>query len=225
MASRGTRQETGVLPQLNDLLQLDHDAVQAYTRAVDALQNAGHRDTLTRFRVDHERHIVTLSGLIRGRGGDPVQLSSRPDGPFKLAVHAAVGTGGDAAILRTLNEHERRARDQYRRTSRRSHSVDVADALRRGASDEETHYTWLVDALADMGHTGEAPAGAPGEAREGESLAVGGALEVAGRQITGVAESARAGLQQQLDRHPMRTVLLAFGTGVLVGGAFRPTKR
>ncbi len=103
--------------------------------------------------------------------------------------------------------------------------MDVADALRRVASHEETHYTRAVDALADLGSPVHAVAATSEEVHGGEPMVLGAAGEDAGSQVTGVAESARAGLQQQLDRHPLRTVFLAFGTGVLVGGAFRPPRR
>ncbi|HLL46402.1 MAG TPA: DUF2383 domain-containing protein, partial [Longimicrobiaceae bacterium] len=60
-----------LVAELNDLLQLDHDAVGAYTLAIQALPTDAHRDTLVRFREDHERHVAELTELVRRYGGAP----------------------------------------------------------------------------------------------------------------------------------------------------------
>ena len=61
--SSGVR-EAALIGELNDLLQLDHDAVGAYTLAISALRDRNLRNTLIGFRQDHERHIADLVDLI-----------------------------------------------------------------------------------------------------------------------------------------------------------------
>src|SRR5436853_7628485 len=68
----GRRLDAVMLGELNDLLALDHDAVEAYTLAIGALANLGRRETVMRFRADHERHIAELTRVIRRYGGTPV---------------------------------------------------------------------------------------------------------------------------------------------------------
>ena len=88
-----TQTDAALVAELNDLLQLDHDAVQAYSLAIKGIRNPEHRETLTRFRGDHERHVRELTELIREHDGIPVQLSHIPTGPMKLAVQA-IGNAG-----------------------------------------------------------------------------------------------------------------------------------
>ena len=225
MARQTTQPETSLIAELNDLLQLDHDAVQAYSIAIQHLQNEMHRDTLVRFRGDHERHIAELSELIRGRGGVPVELPHLSTGVFKLAVQRVGAAGDDGTILLAFKANERQVRDKYRRASRRSLPVDVIDVLRRAASDEETHYTWVVDTLTGMGYGPDTTAGKLGEAFETQHAATADAVEGLQGAAIRIAESAQTGLREQLEQHPLRTVLIALGTGMLFGSALRSARR
>ena len=95
--SSGVR-EAALIGELNDLLQLDHDAVGAYTLAISALRDRNLRNTLIGFRQDHERHIADLVDLIRARGGLPVRMPHFPTGLFKLLVQAAGSAGGISTL-------------------------------------------------------------------------------------------------------------------------------
>src|SRR5215208_7189497 len=86
------------IADLNDLLQLDHDAVEAYTIAIDFARDEQIRQTLVDYRADHKRHIEELSGLIRARGGLPTELP-HATGPLKLAVQGIGAVAGDNALL------------------------------------------------------------------------------------------------------------------------------
>ena len=146
------RDEPSLIADLNDLLQLDHDAVEAYTIAINLVRSDAHRDRLVAFRADHKRHIEELAALIRDRRGVAVELPHLPTGPFKLAVQAAGAFGGDAAVLLAFKANERQVRDKYARYLDRSYPTDVAAILRRAADDEEQHYRWVSDTLLQMGH-------------------------------------------------------------------------
>jgi hypothetical protein len=157
--SSGVREAT-LVAELNDLLQLDYDAVGAYTLAISALRDRNLRNTLIGFRQDHERHIAELVELIRMRDGVPVRMPHFPTGIFKLLVQAAgsagglVGgiAGGDRAVLLAFVANETQARDKYRRHANvGDHPSDVARILERAARDEETHHRWAWDALERLG--------------------------------------------------------------------------
>ena len=146
-----TGSESRLVAEMNDLLQLDHDAVQAYTLAINALKAPHYRETLVRFRGDHERHIQELTRLIEGHGGIPIQLSHLPTGVFKLAVQAAGNAGGDREVLLAYKANERQARDKYGRMADGPNPPDVAEVLHRAAADEERHYEWVSKVLERLG--------------------------------------------------------------------------
>lgn len=290
MADQTTRAEAGLIADLNDLLQLDHDAVQAYNVAIKNLSNESHRETLLRFRGDHERHIEELTRLIREHGGIPIELAHIPTGMFKLAVQKVGTMGGDREILLAFKANERQSRDKYRKFASMPHPEHVREVLERGAADEARHYAWALETLDDMGAGTDTLIGRaegvfeqghkvmadaververrvmesaevarrsmkdiPGRFRStaGSGLeSVAGAVDRAGNwaeqrggmvgragasihQLAGSMEDAagyvrsqdfgemRRDLEHEVDRHPIRSVLIALGAGFLLGKILR----
>jgi ElaB/YqjD/DUF883 family membrane-anchored ribosome-binding protein len=141
-----------VLEGLNDLLQLDHDAVGAYDIAIEKLEDRDHADQIAGFRRDHERHIRDLNALIAGMGGTP-RNEPHATGPFKKAMQALGAVGGDKGTLLAWRTNELQVRTKYDAyASRANHWPDhvkrVVDAC---ALDEERHYEWAVGVLSRLG--------------------------------------------------------------------------
>ena len=147
------RDEAALIATLNDLLQLEHDALPAYALALAGLRDGGLRETLEAFRQDHLRHVGELTGLVRERGGLPLALPHVPTGLLKLAVQASGLPGGDRGVLLAFRANEWQAREKYGRAAAGGGHDDpeVADVLRRAAADEARHYAWAVEALERMG--------------------------------------------------------------------------
>jgi hypothetical protein len=184
MAEQTTRTDADLIAELNDLLQLDHDAVQAYTLAIDNLEDEGLRQTLRGFRGDHERHIEELTWLIRNHGGMPMELAHIPTGFFKLAVQKAGTLGGDKGILLAYKANEGQVRDKYQRHALRpDHPEGIAEVLRGAAADEDRHYTWVVDTLTAMGVDPESATGRVEETFERVHGRTADAVEAAGRKV------------------------------------------
>lgn len=189
------------IAELNDLLQLDHDAVQAYTLAIRALRNVGRRETLIRYRGDHERHIADLTALIRRYGGMPIELPHLPTGPLKLAMQRIGTLGGDREILLAFKTNERQARDKYARAAERADALpaDARDAVRRAAADESRHYDWAEDQLATLGVGPDTRVGRAAAAVERVHAGTAERLERVGRQGMRGFESARRGVAHGAD--------------------------
>jgi hypothetical protein len=140
-----------VVALLNDLLQLDHDAVEAYTLAIQGVADPLHRETLEFFREDHARHIRDLVPLIEARGGTPLRAPHLPTGKFKLAVQAAGNAGGEREVLMAFRANERQVRDKYLRLSGEELPRTVAEVVACNAADEVKHYAWASEALEFLG--------------------------------------------------------------------------
>ena len=65
MQKRTTVTNTLLAANLNDLLQLDVDAVQAYGLAIRQLESAVRKRTVQRYQADQKRHITQLKLPIR----------------------------------------------------------------------------------------------------------------------------------------------------------------
>ncbi len=219
----------GLTAELNDLLMLDHDAVQAYTLAIRLLENPDYKRQLEEFRADHQRHIDELSQLIRSRDGTPLELPHLPSGAFKLAVQAigggarAAGLGGDRAVLLAFKANERQVRDKYRRSARAVHPADVTLVLARGAEDEARHYEWALETLSELGVTPDSATGRAERAFEVAHARAADVMEEAERQAMRAAQGAARTLRDEIIDNPIGSALLAVGVGfvaaTVLGGA------
>ena len=180
-----------LLAELNDLLQLDHDAVQAYTVAIDNLRAEPFRRTVQSFRGDHERHITDLTQLIQTLGGTPSEQPHIPTGFFKLAVQKAAAAGSDRELLLAFKANEGQVRDKYRRAAGASYPPEVTVVVRRNASDEERHYAWVTQALEALGAGTSTPVGRVEAGFEAVHGRTADAIEAGERELMVGAEKAR----------------------------------
>jgi rubrerythrin len=217
--------ETELVAELNDLLKLDHDAVQAYTLAIRSLDNDSYRETLRQFRGDHERHIDELTRLIRAHDGMPIQLPHLPTGAFKLAVQAVAALGSDRSVLAAFKANERQVRDKYRRVARENHTADVTTVLARAADDESRHYAWVLETLEDLGFSSDSVAGQAERAFEVAHKGVADTLEGAERKMLQGIESSRRAFKRAGSRRGIATALLTVGTGLVAAELFRRVRR
>ena len=141
-----------VIDGLNDLLQLDHDAIGSYQIAIDKLENQDHAEQIRGFKLDHERHVRDLNGLISELGGTPKNDTHRT-APLKEGVQKLGGAAGDKGVLTAWRANELQVRTKYDNyASKANRWPDKAKRLvDRNALDEERHYRWAAETLQHMG--------------------------------------------------------------------------
>ena len=215
-------QSAAMLADLNDLLQLDHDAVQAYTLAQKGLKDEGRRSTIGRFKGDHQRHIAELTRVITAHGGTPVQLPHLPTGPFKLAVQAIGSAGTDTSALLAFKANERLSRDKYQRAANKGYPADVQLVVGQGAEDESAHYAWVTEQLEVLGAGEDTIAGRAETVIEQGHSRFADAVEGAEKRAMRGAEAARqkvadtfGGVSSRLGSGGVRNVWIALGLGVV----------
>jgi hypothetical protein len=144
--------DAAVVAELNDLLTIDHDAVESYGVAIRALTNVGRRETVMRFRSDNERHVADLTRLIRRGGGVPVDVSGTNGGPLTRAMQEAGGYGGDRAVIAAFKANVAHTSERYTRAATQAGAwpEDVRDCLAAAADDEARHYEWAEDQLESL---------------------------------------------------------------------------
>jgi bacterioferritin (cytochrome b1) len=203
-----TKAEAALVAELNDLLQLDYDAVAAYTLALNALDDPAYQDAVRRFKGDHERHIDDLTALIHSYGGIPMPMP-HASGVFKLAVQGAGALGDDAAVITAFKANEVQSRDKYRKAAARQHPADVQGVLIRASRDEQRHFDWAMRTLSELG----VETGAVAETLEQMHARSADAMEAVERGAMQVAEYTRRAVR---DAGPSRLALAGL---VLVGAA------
>jgi rubrerythrin len=217
MTEQETVRDTALIAELNDLLRLNHDALQAYGVAIRSLRSDSYREAVARFRADHEGHVAELSRLVREYGGSPAEHPHLPTGAFKLAVQAIGAAGGDRAILLAFKANERQSRDKYRASASRSHPAEVTTVLSRHAVDEVRHYAWALTTLDDLGGGADTIGGSLERVVEIGSARMADAVELVERHTLELSDATRRGIGERVRQHPLETALLALGAGFLVG--------
>jgi rubrerythrin len=152
--SRGsaTASTSEILEGLNDLLQLDHDAIGAYEIAIEKLEDRDHANQISGFKLDHERHIRELNDLILELGGTPAN-EPHATAPLKQAMQKAGALGGDRGTLIAWRANELQVRTKYDSYASRANAwpSNVKRVVDEAALDEERHYHWVANALQQMG--------------------------------------------------------------------------
>lgn len=214
-------QEAQLVAELNDLLQLDHDAVAAYDLAIRALQSQAYRDAIGGFKADHERHIEELTRLIRDHGGVPVQLPHLPTSIFKLLIQAAGMLGrGDGAVLLAFKTNERQSRDKYRRAAERIITdPQISVVLSRAASDEARHYAWALQELDELGLGPETTTRRVESVVEVAHARMGDMIEAVEREGMAAADAMRRAAKRA--DTPMVIAVAAAGIGFLAARLLR----
>jgi rubrerythrin len=186
------RTGAALVAELNDLLRLDHDAIGAYTIAIENFESVTYRETLEGFRRDHERHVRELTELVRAAGGTPAEAPHAGSSPFKLAVQGLGAlAGSDRALILAFKANEGESVAKYAAAAERPHAENVAEVLRRAARDEEKHYEWAESRLKrlDAGpDTLLGKAEAVGEAIHGATAAT---MEGIGRKASEIANKVK----------------------------------
>lgn len=131
-----------VISDLNDLIQLDYDAIAAYQSAIERLDTAGYKAQLTDFMGDHKRHVKELSEVVRSEGGTPATEGDAMKILTKGKVVIA-GLVGDEAILKAMRVNEEVTNTKYEDAVEEGYPEQIQALLRQGLADERRHKDWL----------------------------------------------------------------------------------
>ncbi len=203
-----------VLDGLNDLLQLDHDAIAAYEIAIEKVGNPDWVDQIAGFMLDHERHVRQLNEVILELGGTP-RNEPHVTGPFREALQSLGALGGDRGLIVAFRANELRSQRKYDRYASRANRwpPNVKRVVDGNALDEERHVRWASEVLDGLGilDADGARGGAAMRVREG-LIRLGGSVDV---------EELQAQIEARARTNPLRVVLATFAAGFVVGRILR----
>lgn len=131
-----------IIEELNEVLQIDLDAVGAYQAAINSIDDIEIKSQLIEFRRDHERHIADLSAIVRRCGGNPVAHADLK-GMLQKGMTKVAGLVGTEATLRAMLTNERTTNAVYAKHCQKNFPPDILDVLRRNYGDEQRHYSWI----------------------------------------------------------------------------------
>lgn len=138
-----------LIDELNDLIALDHDAIDAYQAAIDRLEDATAANQLRSFMADHERHTVELGACVTQLGGQPARKGDlkRFLTQGKVVLGGLIGDRQILTAMRSNEDDTNRAYEQALETEGLSTHTQVRTLLERNLNDERRHREWIVNYL------------------------------------------------------------------------------
>jgi hypothetical protein len=104
-----------VVDHLNRLIQLDFDASLTYKDALVHIDDPIVRVDLEAFLVDHERHVMELSSIVRDLGGSPIRVHRDIKGALLEGVTKLRSRTGTLGALRAMRMNEKLTNRVYDR--------------------------------------------------------------------------------------------------------------
>jgi len=134
---------------VQDLVQLDKAAIEAYGAAIERLESVEYKQQLSRFRQDHEEHTRTLGAWLHehrqetpASGGMKQTLAS---GKVALA-----GLMGDKQILEAMKTNEDDTNTAYERAVNHREADGVRATFEKNLGDERRHRSWMESVIATL---------------------------------------------------------------------------
>jgi uncharacterized protein (TIGR02284 family) len=135
-----------IINGLCKLVQLDIDAVEAYTQAIEKIDPEPIRNSLIKFRSDHQQHITNLSAKIKELGDNPPQNADLKglllEGVTKL--RSITGTEGALSAMRM---NEKITNKTYAEALEQDWPADIMALIQNNANDEQGHLSYIEQAL------------------------------------------------------------------------------
>jgi uncharacterized protein (TIGR02284 family) len=132
---------------LSNLVQLDIDAVHAYSQALKEIDDPIIKDRLRKFQDDHHDHISGLSEHIEKLGGQAPSRSQDFKGYVIEAFAAIRSFTGQKGALKALKSTEEITNRYYGEVVSSSASADTKEMLRAYFSDEKVHLEYITSNL------------------------------------------------------------------------------
>ena len=104
-----------IIKELNELIQLDHDATKTYEHALERIdgEDENVRVDLQDFMQDHMRHIEDLRDVIEELGGTPIELSCDLKSVLLEGVTKLRSVSGTIGALKAMRMNEKLTNRSY----------------------------------------------------------------------------------------------------------------
>ncbi len=141
--------ESRLTDLVQDLVQLDKAAIEAYDAAISRLERIEYKQQLSSFRDDHEEHTRALGLWLREH-----QEETPAGGGLKATMTtgkvALAGLVGDKQILMAMKTNEDDTNMAYERATKHREADGVRATFEKNLADERRHRSWMESVLARL---------------------------------------------------------------------------
>ena len=135
--------------KLESLAQLDTDAVQVYSDALEHVKDDDVREAFTRFQGEHRYHIDQLSEAIMRLGGEKPELKVDLMGRMADWVTSLRSMSGTSGALHAMKTAEKYHNSHYGEAVKWDvGDAEIATMLSRFYDDEKRHLAFVEERLS-----------------------------------------------------------------------------
>jgi rubrerythrin len=139
----GTESTAAKLVQ--NLLQLEHDAIAAYDATLERLKDPAHSGRIAEFRGDHARHVEELKEMA-ARMDIHVPTEADTKSLLTTGKVAMAKLGGDSAVLSAMKTNEDDTVAAYRHASENAEAdAGMKRVFERALEDELRHRAYMEE--------------------------------------------------------------------------------
>lgn len=136
---------------LNDLIQLDIDAYQAYEEAIKAITETEIKKELHSFQQDHKRHITDLSALLKSLGGEPIKQTLDFKGYIIEGMTSLRSITGTEGALKAMITNEKLTNHYYHNALEyKGFTQEVRHMITQNYHDEQRHLAYIEKTVAAL---------------------------------------------------------------------------
>ena len=141
--------ESKLTDLVQDLIQLDLAAAEAYSSAIEHLKAPAYKEQLTAFRGDHLEHTRALGSWIKQQGQTPPESGGAKQ-LLTTGKVALAGLVGDKQILQAMKTNEDDTNTAYERASNHREADGLRAIFEKNLADERRHRAWMEATLATL---------------------------------------------------------------------------
>jgi uncharacterized protein (TIGR02284 family) len=133
---------------LKSLVQLDIDAVAAYSQALEHIENPHISENLNKYMRDHQQHIDNLSQILRLNGEEAPEVSKDFKGFLIEEFTSLRSVTGDEGALKAMHGNEKLTNKKYKQAvDDLVAETDVIATVESNYRDEQEHLSYIEGAL------------------------------------------------------------------------------
>jgi uncharacterized protein (TIGR02284 family) len=141
-----------IINTLNDLIQLDVDAVEAYQQVIKHMEYPDIAKKLSDFQDDHRNHIKDLSALVQQLDGKPIKQTPDFKGYLMEGFTALMSVAGSLAAMEAMQANEVTTNKKYAHAASLDLPEDIMKVIQTNYSQEQRHLRYIQEVISTPRH-------------------------------------------------------------------------
>jgi rubrerythrin len=141
-----------IINHLNDLIQLDVDAVEAYEQVIKHLEYDDIAHRFRDFQDDHKTHITTLSALVQELDGKPIKQKPDLKGYLMEGFTLLMSVAGSMAAMEAMQANEMTTNKRYARAAEMDLPEHIHKVIQTHHSQEQRHLRYIQQVIETPRH-------------------------------------------------------------------------